>query len=98
MKMHGQTTVKLSVKFNEDQSNGTRVVPCGQTDITKLIGCFSQLDESACEQYRTHYVCQFLGYLGGVAEVSILIECDCASIDNRITTFRGKSLSSSSRV
>jgi hypothetical protein len=26
----------LNIKFHQNRSNGSRVVPCGQTDMTKL--------------------------------------------------------------
>jgi hypothetical protein len=29
-----------NIKFNENTSNGGRVVPCGKTDMTKLIAAF----------------------------------------------------------
>jgi hypothetical protein len=33
----------LDIKFNENPSSGSRVVPCGQTDMTKLIVVFRNL-------------------------------------------------------
>jgi hypothetical protein len=31
--MHGRTTIKtIKIKFHENPSSGSRVVPCGQTD------------------------------------------------------------------
>jgi len=83
-----------SKKFYKNLSDGTRVVPCGQTEgqinIKKLIVDFRNLVNPSENSTRHIYPCQFLGYIGRVAEVFILVECDFASIDNHIPKFRGK--------
>jgi hypothetical protein len=39
--LSGQISEKIiSIKFRDNPSSGRRVVPCGQTDMTKLIGAF----------------------------------------------------------
>jgi hypothetical protein len=36
-----------NIKFDQNQSSGSRVVQCGQTDMTKLIVAFPQFCERA---------------------------------------------------
>jgi hypothetical protein len=42
--------------------------------------------------------CEFLGFCGGVAEVSMLTGHDAASMDNKFSALRYNTLVSSSRV
>jgi len=42
-----------SIKFHENPSSGSRVVPCGRTDMTKLIVAFSNFANAPKKQTRT---------------------------------------------
>jgi len=36
----------LNIKFNENVSNGSRVFPCGRTDMSKLIVTFCNVENA----------------------------------------------------
>ena len=60
-----------NIKFHENPSSGSRVVPCGQTDMTKLIVAFRNFANAP----KIHFFCMYSSLSTSVSA----IHCTCLS-------------------
>jgi len=51
-----------NIKYHENPSSGSRVVPCGRTDVTKLTVAFAIL-RTRLKEMRVFLVLQFLSHV-----------------------------------